>query len=150
MKGRGDGGGHSGGRGGGRGGGPGDEDEEEEEEAAGGGTSVSLADLDACFAGGNEAFASFLADEDVGVPRHVWLALPIDARYQAPAAELYARRLDAFMAGEALPTDMQVPTKASSVTASVTASPSSSSFVNAPVAGEYAPRAAGGSTSLIM
>ena len=37
--------------------------------------SLALTDLDACFAGGNACFASYLAEE-VGVPRHVWLALP--------------------------------------------------------------------------
>ena len=57
--------------------------------------------------GGAQAFAQWLAEE-AGVPRHVWLALPIDARYTTPAAELYQRRLKAFMSGDdALPTDLR-------------------------------------------
>ena len=41
----------------------------------------SESDLDVLFAGGNHSFGSFLAEDGVGVPRRVWLALPIDARY---------------------------------------------------------------------
>ena len=67
---------------------------------------LELTDLDAPFAGGNAAFATFLAEE-MGVARRVWLALPIDARYQTPAAELYERRLRAFIDGEALPNDLK-------------------------------------------
>ena len=75
--------------------------------------SLALTELDVCFAGGNEAFGTYLAEE-VGVPRHVWLALPLDARYTTPAAALYPRRLQAFMTGdEALPSiaDLAPPPK---------------------------------------
>ena len=73
---------------------------------------LELDELDAAFASGHEAFATYLSEE-VGVPRHVWLALPLDARYATPAAELYTRRLRAFMAGLPLPQDLRVPTRAS-------------------------------------
>ena len=45
--------------------------------------------------GGNTAFAAFLADDECGVPRRVWLALPLTTRYFTPAADLYKRRLGA-------------------------------------------------------
>jgi len=66
----------------------------------------SDSDLDALFAGGNYSFGSFLAEDGVGVPRRVWLALPIDARYHTPAAELYRRRLQALVNGEVQPTEL--------------------------------------------
>ena len=71
-------------------------------------STLLLTELDTCFAGGNDAFAAYLAEE-VGVPRHVWLALPLDARYTTPAAQLYQRRLRAFMRGEELPSNLFVP-----------------------------------------
>ena len=77
------------------------------------GPPLELSDLDAVFAGGHAAFATFLAEE-MGVPRRVWLALPIDARYETPASELYARRLDAFMNGAPLPSDLNVPPRGAS------------------------------------
>ena len=43
--------------------------------------------------GGNAAFSVFLADRERSVPRHVWLALPIQTRYLTPAADLYRRQL---------------------------------------------------------
>ena len=77
-----------------------------------------LSDLDALFAGGNRAFSTYLAEE-MGVPRHVWLALSLDDRYQTPAAELYARRLKAFMRGEEiLPSDLHVHLQTSSSSSS--------------------------------
>ena len=66
----------------------------------------SESDLDVLFAGGNHSFGSFLAEDGVGVPRRVWLALPIDARYHTPAAELYRRRLQALVNGEVQPTEL--------------------------------------------
>ena len=71
-------------------------------------SALLLTELDTCFAGGNDAFATYLAEE-VGVPRHVWLALPLEARYATPAAQLYQRRLRAFMRGEELPSNLFVP-----------------------------------------
>lgn len=75
-------------------------------------SSAMESDLDVLYAGGNDAFAAFLGEEAMGVPRRVWLALPIDARYQTPAAELYSRRLQALVNGEdTLPSDMRKPTE---------------------------------------
>ena len=57
--------------------------------------------------GGNPAFASFLADDARGVPRKVWLALPLTTRYFTPAADLYRRRQEAEATGtEELPTEL--------------------------------------------
>ncbi|CAJ1420562.1 unnamed protein product [Effrenium voratum] len=42
--------------------------------------------------GGNDSFQAFLQDSQK-VPRHVWLALPMETRYHTPAADLYRRRL---------------------------------------------------------
>lgn len=50
--------------------------------------------------GGNEAFAAFLADPARGVPRHVWMALPLQTRYFTPAADLYRRRMRAALGSE--------------------------------------------------
>lgn len=67
-----------------------------------------LPELDVLYAGGNEAFAAFLAEEGMGVSRRVWLALPLETRYQTPAADLYQRRLRALVDGETtLPTDLR-------------------------------------------
>ena len=50
--------------------------------------------------GGNQAFADFLAAEERGVARRVWLALPLETRYHTPAADLYRRRLQATLDSE--------------------------------------------------
>ena len=64
-------------------------------------------ELDVLYAGGNQAFQTFLAEEATGVPRRVWLALSVEARYQTPAADLYRRRLRALVDGQiSLPTDL--------------------------------------------
>ena len=64
-------------------------------------------ELDVLYAGGNRAFAAFLSEEAIGVPRHVWLALPLTTRYHTPAADLYRRRLCALVEGAStLPTDL--------------------------------------------
>ena len=55
--------------------------------------------------GGNSRFKRWLAE--MGVPRHAWLALPLELRYHTPAADLYRRRLLAELAGEPPPTDLQ-------------------------------------------
>jgi hypothetical protein len=68
--------------------------------------SLRLDELNSLFAGGSEAFASYLSEE-MGIARRVWRALPLEMRYHTPAAELYVRRLRAFMAGEVLPTNLQ-------------------------------------------
>lgn len=71
-------------------------------------SAAMLPELDVLYAGGNGAFAAFLAEEGINVPRRVWLALPIDARYHTPAADLYQRRLRALVDGEmALPSELQ-------------------------------------------
>jgi hypothetical protein len=71
-------------------------------------SAAMLPELDALFAGGNCAFTEFLASEQIGVARHVWLALPLGARYHTPAADLYRRRLHALIIGEAeLPADLR-------------------------------------------
>jgi len=54
--------------------------------------------------GGNARFRHFLNGK--GVPRHVWLALATDLRYQTPAADLYRRMLTAETEGRALPEEM--------------------------------------------
>ena len=69
--------------------------------------------------GGNTAFATFLADPLRAIPRHVWLALPLETRYFTPAADLYKRRLKAQREappsytprGEGLPADLDVAVK---------------------------------------
>lgn len=68
--------------------------------------------------GGNPAFASFLADDARGVPRKVWLALPLTTRYFTPAADLYKRRLgalldkeEAALSARALPSDFDATIK---------------------------------------
>eukprot|EP00310_Coccolithus_braarudii_P023429 CAMPEP_0183339052 /NCGR_PEP_ID=MMETSP0164_2-20130417/6121_1 /TAXON_ID=221442 /ORGANISM="Coccolithus pelagicus ssp braarudi, Strain PLY182g" /LENGTH=225 /DNA_ID=CAMNT_0025508997 /DNA_START=9 /DNA_END=686 /DNA_ORIENTATION=- len=53
--------------------------------------------------GGNQRLRDFLESGSNGVPRHVWLAMPIDMRYQTPVADLYRRRLQALVAGDELP-----------------------------------------------
>ena len=118
--------------------------------------SLELTDLDSCFAGGNEAFATYLAEE-VGVPRHVWLALPLDARYATPAAELYQRRLKAFMSGEAeLPTDLNVPPKSPSPTrrasddGAAAAEPKQHSWTRATVDGHLEEAPDGGDPTLVV
>ena len=71
-------------------------------------TSVPDSEYDVLYAGGNETFATFLEEEGMGVPRRVWLALPLEARYHTPAADLYRRRLRALVDGAAsLPSDLQ-------------------------------------------
>ena len=40
-----------------------------------------------CILNGNEGFGKFLADPSRGVPRRVWLALPLQTRYHTPAAD---------------------------------------------------------------
>ena len=77
-------------------------------------------ELDVLYAGGNRNFAYFLDEESVGVPRHVWLAMPIDARYLTPAAGLYQRRLCALVDGQSvLPTELERVTLATSERAMV-------------------------------
>jgi hypothetical protein len=69
---------------------------------------TTLSNLDVLYAGGNASFADFLADDAIGVPRRVWLALPLETRYLTPAADLYRRRLQALMDGEdSLPSDLR-------------------------------------------
>ena len=56
-------------------------------------------------AGGNARFAAFLADDEIGVSRRVWVATPLETRYHTPAADLWRRRVRALLADEsALPT----------------------------------------------
>mmetsp|Transcript_6541 Transcript_6541/g.16919 ORF Transcript_6541/g.16919 Transcript_6541/m.16919 type:complete len:380 (-) Transcript_6541:261-1400(-) len=82
-------------------------------------------ELDMVYAGGNEAFAAFLAEEGVGVSRRVWLALPLAVRYETPAAELYRRRLCALVDGNSsLPTDLRKPEAAPTTASPAEASPS--------------------------
>jgi len=50
--------------------------------------------------GGNHTFEAFLSGPEVGVPRRVWLALPMQTRYFTPAADLYRRRLAATLDAE--------------------------------------------------
>ena len=53
----------------------------------------------------------FLEGPNIGVPRHVWLALPLELRYHTPAADLYRRQLWALLRGgmaeDALPSDLR-------------------------------------------
>lgn len=67
--------------------------------------------------GGNDRFRFFLEEPAQSVHRHVWLELPMEARYHTPAADLYRRRLQAELAGSAeLPTELRrvdLPTAAS-------------------------------------
>jgi hypothetical protein len=57
--------------------------------------------------GGNARFRAFLEAEEQCIPRHVWLALPVDLRYHTPAADLYRRQLRAEMEGGQLPTELE-------------------------------------------
>eukprot|EP00966_Prymnesium_polylepis_P062692 1455224-Prymnesium_polylepis.1 len=41
---------------------------------------------------GNKRMTDFLAGPSIGVPRRVWLALPLEDRYHTPAADLYRRQ----------------------------------------------------------
>ena len=50
--------------------------------------------------GGNASFSVFLADPQRGVPRHVWLALPLRERYVSAAAVLYRQQLAASLDAE--------------------------------------------------
>jgi len=59
------------------------------------------AEVQALLRGGNGSFLEFLEDPARSVKRHVWLALPIEARYHTPAADLYRRRLRAAAEGAA-------------------------------------------------
>ena len=49
----------------------------------------------------------FLASPNIGVPRHVWLALPLELRYHTPAADLYRRQARSSRVGHPviLPSD---------------------------------------------
>ena len=51
---------------------------------------------------GNEGFGKFLADPSRGVPRRVWLALPLQTRYHTPAADLFRRKMKAALDEEEL------------------------------------------------
>eukprot|EP00931_Biecheleriopsis_adriatica_P111477 TRINITY_DN85864_c0_g1_i1.p1 TRINITY_DN85864_c0_g1~~TRINITY_DN85864_c0_g1_i1.p1 ORF type:complete len:237 (-),score=30.36 TRINITY_DN85864_c0_g1_i1:59-769(-) len=56
-------------------------------------------EISALNAGGNASFRAFLEESSQNIPRHVWLALPLDVRYFTPAADLYRRRLQAQVEG---------------------------------------------------
>ncbi|KAL1527114.1 hypothetical protein AB1Y20_015796 [Prymnesium parvum] len=68
-------------------------------------------DISALLRTGNTRMQRFLAGERIGVPRHVWLALPLELRYHTPAADLYRRQLWAMLRGglpeDALPNDLR-------------------------------------------
>eukprot|EP00933_Yihiella_yeosuensis_P004236 TRINITY_DN108611_c0_g1_i1.p1 TRINITY_DN108611_c0_g1~~TRINITY_DN108611_c0_g1_i1.p1 ORF type:complete len:251 (-),score=31.06 TRINITY_DN108611_c0_g1_i1:172-885(-) len=57
--------------------------------------------------GGNNLFQHFLEEPAYSVERHVWLAMPVEARYFTPAADLYRRQLKALREGEGLPEDLR-------------------------------------------
>ena len=57
--------------------------------------------------GGNARFRAFLESDEQSVPRHVWLALPVDLRYHTPAADLYRRQLRAETDGAEVPTSLE-------------------------------------------
>ncbi|KAL1529739.1 hypothetical protein AB1Y20_000675 [Prymnesium parvum] len=56
---------------------------------------------------GNDAFETFLLSH--GVPRRVWLVIPLETRYFTPAADLYRRRAQEMAKGavDGLPTDIR-------------------------------------------
>ena len=56
--------------------------------------------------GGNAKMRKFLAGESIGVSPAIWRELPLELRYQTPAADLYRRRLHAELTGAPLPTEM--------------------------------------------
>ena len=68
--------------------------------------SLKPAEAAAMAAGGNARFRAFLDAQ--GVPRHVWLALDLELRYQTPAADLYRRALRAELDGAPeIPSDLR-------------------------------------------
>ena len=52
-------------------------------------------EVHALLCGGNQRLRDFLESSVHAVPRHVWLELAIELRYQTPVADLYRRRLQA-------------------------------------------------------
>mmetsp|Transcript_57535 Transcript_57535/g.136864 ORF Transcript_57535/g.136864 Transcript_57535/m.136864 type:complete len:233 (-) Transcript_57535:23-721(-) len=68
---------------------------------------LSEKEVDLLMSSGNARFEQFLASEDHGVPRTVWLEVPLATRYFTPVADLYRRRLRAEQTEEDAPEELK-------------------------------------------